>query len=291
MRLGVVVDLDTVDLDELVGIVGSVAQAGLEMIWLRSSSGRRSVTAAAAACTAVSEGLLVGAEVAIDATHPLYLAEERNVADQLLGGRLVLALRNTAAPGLLEEWVSVLIAAGGTTPFRHEGTHFTIPAGLPEHTINPEEKVLVTPAPFSLDPPLWLTGPDVDVVATGHGLSVLAEAEATASTMWERWSRLSAGSGQFVSRRPRPGVRRWDNAGEFAAEFAARLVDERDAWGLDTALVDIDAPVATPEWHTALRDLGGTVRPRVQTHSLPPGLEEFWDGRSKQGTIEREVLR
>ena len=49
----------------------------------------------------------------------------------------------------------------------------------------------------------------------------------------------------------------------------ARLRDGREAFGQDWAAVA--APVE------AAGELGSIVRPRVQLHRLPPGLEEFWD--------------
>lgn len=289
MRFGVVIDLDRVSVAEVPALARSVQDAGQELLWLRSGSGRHSTLAVAAACAAV-DGLLVGAEVRVDTTHPVHLAEERNVADQLLGGRLVLGLTSSGDPGLDEEWVQVLLGAAGTTPFRHEGPHHTVPAGLPQNVINPERRIRVTPAPFSLEPQVWLVG--VPGLAARHGLTPVLQASVAPAEAHREWESLEAVLGPLSRRLRRPAVRSWDPVAQDAAHLVDDLVVERDLWGLDTVVADLSPAPGESAWHTALADLAGVVRPRVQTETLPSGLVEFWDDvRTQRSTNEREVTR
>lgn len=288
MRLGVVVDLDTVATGTAGDLVSRVEAAGLELVWLRSGSGRTSPMAVAASCAALADGLLVGVEAPVVDSHPLYLAEERNVVDQLLGGRLVVGLRASGRPVLDEEWVRVLLAAGGTTPFQHRGDHVEVPARLPQNVVNLEERVRVTPAPFNPEPTTWVL--DAPGLAGRYGLSPVVGGERTPGEAQQDWDLLADHLGPLALRLRRPGVRVWDPAAHDAADLATDLVTERDLWGLDTVLVDLAVPAGSADWDLALADLGGVVRPRVQADALPAGLEDFWnDMRTQRQTTQRKV--
>jgi hypothetical protein len=154
VRLGVEVDLTRVPLGSVAGIAADVERAGLDLVWFTGDE-RRAVVAAAT-CAPRTRWVHIGLDVGC-AHHPVYLAEELHVLDQLTGGRLIVAVCDPD-PARLAETLTVLRAAG-LGPFRHEGPLWTIPAGLPEHTVNPERRVRVTPPPF---------GPRLELVAGRH---------------------------------------------------------------------------------------------------------------------------
>jgi hypothetical protein len=64
-----------------------------------------------------------------------------------------------------------------------------------------------------------------------------------------------------------PRARRETWAGPGA--LVTRLRDGRETFDQDWAVVE--APIE------AAGEIGSLVRPRLQLHRLPPGLEEFWD--------------
>lgn len=275
MRLGVVVELARTPLSEVAGLAVAVERAALELVWLRSTPERPyDALVAAASCAHAAPSLHVGAQVPIGTAHPLYLAEERAVVDQLLGGRLVLALHGGGDVEELGEWTELLLKAGGTAPFTHAGTRFRVPAGLPGNVVNTEDAVRVTPAPFGLEPALWLDGDGSAEIAAEYGLSVLTGEEESGA---EAWADLDARLGRAALRLRRPGLRAWDPTAEDATELARRLARERDDWGLDTALLRLAPDPGTDDWRRRVAELAHVVRPRVQLHRLPDGLEDFWD--------------
>lgn len=275
MRIGVQLDLAKVDLSAVAALAEHIEAAGLDLMWLRSAPDRPAeALAAAASLASVSSALQVGAHIHLGGQHPIYVAEERNVVDQLLGGRLVLALEGSAGEGdTLAEWSQVLLLAAGTVPFRHAGQHFAIPAGLPENTINPERRLVVTPPPFGLEPQVWVCGPDALPVAGEYGVALLSLTEEEQP----RWHELAAFLGRRSIRLRRPGLVAWDPAREDGVAFAGRLSAERDGTGLDTALVQLTPEPGGAGWLDGLAELASTVRPRAQMDELPLGLEDFWD--------------
>ena len=130
MRIGIVVDLADCVVDEVTDLAAQVEEATLDLIWLRSSLERPAAAlAAASACASVAPALQVGAQVHVTTSNPVYLAEERNVVDQLLWGRLVLAVQSQDSSAVrLAEWTEVLLRAAGTTPFVHENTTVRVPS-------------------------------------------------------------------------------------------------------------------------------------------------------------------
>lgn len=285
MRVGVVLDLAEVLGREVSSRAEQVETAGLDMLWLRSTPARPAEALAAAASVAsVAQALQIGAHVHLGGQHPIYVAEERNVVDQLLAGRLVVALDAPAGDGdTLAEWTQVLLLAAGTNPFRHFGQHFAIPAGLPENSINTERRIVVTPRPFALEPQVWVAGPDALQVAGEYGLTLLNLSLGDEP----RWSDLAAFLGRRSIRLRRPAIRTWDPAGEDATALAARLKGERDASGLDTVLVHVTARPGGREWQAALDELASVVRPRLQMDRLPEGLETFWNEQRHSGPHRR----
>lgn len=277
MRVGVVVDLDRTPLGDVASVAAEVADAGLDLLWLRAAPRRPfDPLVAAASCAGVTDTLVVGAQVPVGQGHPLYLAEERNVVDLLLGGRFVLGMTvaENAGASVLAEWVEILLAAAGTAPFVHHGPQHTIPARLPQNTTNVEERVRVTPAPAALEPTLWVAGEGARQVAETYAVSLVNEASDDAS---RAWSVIAERLGPATRRLRRPGLRDWDTSAEGAVELARRLCSERDAWGLDTVLVRTLTAPGDRGWEYVLGALARTVRPRLQLDRLPSGLVDLWD--------------
>ncbi|MCR3718768.1 MULTISPECIES: LLM class flavin-dependent oxidoreductase [Prauserella salsuginis group] len=274
MRIGVTVPLGTVPPAEVAGVAAAVEAAALDLVWLDAADGQESPEAALVAAASCAEGtrtLLVGAGTSVTGHNPLYLAEERHVADQLLGGRLVLGLRGDDYDRL-SEWTGFLLSAAANVPFFHRGAEHAVPAGLPQHTVNPEQRVRVMPAPQSLEPPLWLLGDAATPVAAQYALSPVVERDGSAV-----WRRVADRLGSAARRLRRPAFRAWDPGREDAAALATRLRAERDDWGLDTALLRLDPATGSAAWRAAVADLASVVRPRLQQDRLPAGLEELWD--------------
>jgi hypothetical protein len=109
---------------------------------------------------------------------------------------------------------------------------------------------------------LWTSGRAGRPAALERGLGHLAAAgddPAELSADWDAAASLSTLGA------PRAQRAAWEGAGA----LVARLRAGREAFGQDWAVVAAPAEAAAA--------LGSTVRPRLQLHRLPPGLEEFWD--------------
>lgn len=126
---------------------------------------------AAADVAAKTESIRIGVLAIAGLTHPLYLAEDAAVLDNMSGGRAIISPINAvsherAAYGLDEveyneryrESVDVLLKAWTPQPFRFDGQFWTIPAGLPEHTPIPSGTVFFQPQPAQFEMPLWIGG-------------------------------------------------------------------------------------------------------------------------------------
>ncbi|GLX11121.1 LLM class flavin-dependent oxidoreductase [Microbispora sp. NBRC 16548] len=287
MRLGAEIDLSVVPLADVASRAAQAEEAGLALVWLTPAAGRpQEALVAAAACAATTRYLHVGVHAVSGARHPLYLAEELHVLDQLLGGRLVTAVVDEADDqDRLAETLSVLLSAQATRPFRHTGHHWTIPAGLAENPINPEHRLRVTPAPFRLHAELWLHGLAGTACAARFGLPLIAAVEDTAPDVSTAWERVTASLGDAAMRMRRAAFRPLAGDGVAdAASLVSALRAERDLWGMDTVIVRLPGATDTGDWGRALQTLAGYAGPRLQLDRLPSGLEEFWDERLAEFT-------
>lgn len=138
----------------------------------------RSPIVAAAAVAVATDLVRIVVPVRLGTDHPVTLAEDVAVLDNLSGGRVV-ALVDTGALGPEEaaEDLGLLRASLGARPVRHRGARWQVPAGLEGHEA--PESIQVTPKPVQISVPLWLTGAvasGLDVA--GGALPVLADATA-----------------------------------------------------------------------------------------------------------------
>jgi alkanesulfonate monooxygenase SsuD/methylene tetrahydromethanopterin reductase-like flavin-dependent oxidoreductase (luciferase family) len=234
VRIGVV-------LPEPVAAVEAEA-LGFDLAWIDEQATPAPLVAAGWLAPRTS-GIRIAAEVSAG-PHPVALAEEAAVADLATGGRLVLAVRGDDEE-LLGETVDLLLLALAARPFVHDGTRWRVPARLPEHE-HVEERLRVTPAPAQLELPVWVTGAAGRAVAESRAVPFAGrEAPGTASG------------------RVRPAIRVLESVDPDAV--VERLLDERDAWGLDTVV--LEAP------RRLWPQLAGEVRARLQLDRTPEGLE------------------
>jgi len=131
------------------------------------------ITSAVYASTA-TEHVRVVVRVQVGLEHPVTIAEEIAVLDNVNNGRTVV-LVDTGALDVADaaDEIAVLREALGNRPLRHDGTRWKVPAGLPANTTAPKA-IAVTPKPAQLEIPCWVTGGAAAEVARQVALPVLA---------------------------------------------------------------------------------------------------------------------
>lgn len=264
MRIGVEVVVDEELLAAIPQIAETVEQAGLDVLWWHPvGSEWTSSLVVAAASAATTTSVTVAQDVALQGFHPLYLAEERHVTDQLLGGRLITVL--CGASDEQSEVAAVLLAAAADRPFRHVGRRWTIPAGLEANSINRESRIRVTPQPAGPSAAIWVGSPET--AAT----TALPAVDARSL-----WSELDVAGTAVQRSAVRPAKRCWDPQDEPLDELIPRLRAEQQHSGMDLAAIRIAAPPASAAWRSAVAALAAVVRPSLQLERLPAGLEGLW---------------
>jgi alkanesulfonate monooxygenase SsuD/methylene tetrahydromethanopterin reductase-like flavin-dependent oxidoreductase (luciferase family) len=191
--------LDTLERDSLLSLARLAAEEGFDSVWLdeeRLAPGGPAAAAlvAASAVAASVRGPRIGGVLSLDISHPLYTAEDVAVLDNISGGRTIVAAkppsdrRAMAAYGIdddagrerFAEALEVCLRAWEPTPFRFEGTHFQIPANLPQNIYASEQQLVsVTPKPAQPTVPTWVIATDDAAVglAARFGLPVLGPAD------------------------------------------------------------------------------------------------------------------
>jgi alkanesulfonate monooxygenase SsuD/methylene tetrahydromethanopterin reductase-like flavin-dependent oxidoreductase (luciferase family) len=252
----------TADLAALTRAAENARAAGLDGVLLAESEQLHAPLVAAAALAGRVADVLVAAEVALGDRHPVEVAEEAAVTDLALCGRLILAVRPAEGrENRFAEAVDLLRHAFTPRPFRFEGEHWRVPANLPQNEWLPEERARVTPAPPRARLELWTAGAAARATALARGLGHLADAADDSAALASDW----AAAGEASLGAPRARREHWDEAGA----LVRRLREGRESFCQDWAVVAAPADAAS--------EIGSLVRPRVQLHRLPPGLEEFWD--------------
>ena len=249
-------------LDDVLRAGEAAHEHGLDGVLLTATQALPAPLVVAAALAGRVDEIRIAVEVETADRHPVELAEEAAVVDVASGGRLILAAR--PADGCEEafgEALDLLRLCFAARPFRFEGTHWQVPANLPQNVHNPERRVRVTPAPAQARLELWGTGPGRDA-ALARGLGYLAPAEVDERDLAAAWR---SADGPALIGAPRGRRERWSDAGT----LLQRLRSGREAFGQDWAAVAL--PLA------AVTELASVVRPRIQIDRLPAGLEAFWD--------------
>jgi alkanesulfonate monooxygenase SsuD/methylene tetrahydromethanopterin reductase-like flavin-dependent oxidoreductase (luciferase family) len=131
------------------------------------------INAAIYASTA-TEFVRVVVRVMLGVEHPVTIAEELSILDNVNNGRtIVMADTGELDAGRAVEEVAVLREALASRPIQHDGHTWKVPAGLPANAAAPKS-ISVTPKPAQLDVPFWVTGAAAAEAADSSGLSVVA---------------------------------------------------------------------------------------------------------------------
>ena len=170
MRIGLVLaegqEASQARLAEAHGLFGVVAGLGDPLT---------AVNAAIYASTA-TEFVRVVTRVRLGLEHPVTIAEELSILDNVNNGRtIVLADTGELTPEFAADEIAVLREALSSRPIQHEGPAWKVPAGLPANATAPAS-ISVTPKPAQLEVPFWVTGVAAEEVGAAGGLPVLARA-------------------------------------------------------------------------------------------------------------------
>jgi hypothetical protein len=138
---------------------------------------RAAITAAVYASTA-TEFVRIVVNVMLGHEHPVTIAEELSVLDNVNNGRTVVLVDtgDLSATDAADE-IAVMREALGNRPLRHEGPRWKAPAGLPANATAPKA-IAVTPKPAQLEVPFWVTGEAAAEVARNATLPGLARDQA-----------------------------------------------------------------------------------------------------------------
>ncbi len=146
-------------------------EAGLFGVMV-DGDGRGSGVVVAAGIAARTFAVRIVVLVRLDSEHPVTLAEELAVLDNISNGRLIVAVD----PGQLTvaqaaEAILLVRECWSGRPVRHRGPHWRVPANLPGHEA--PRSIVVTPKPAQIEPHIWLgTAADSDL-AELTGLPVI----------------------------------------------------------------------------------------------------------------------
>ncbi len=138
---------------------------------LTGEGGVDAVRAAAVAVATCDTRLIVRVELGLE--HPVTLAEEIAVLDNVSAGRVVALLdAGSLTAGAAREDVDLFRTSLEARPVQHRGARWTVPAGLNEQST---ESIIVTPEPVQVEVPVWLTGSVAAQVGAELRLPALAE--------------------------------------------------------------------------------------------------------------------
>jgi hypothetical protein len=131
------------------------------------------INAAIYASTA-TEFVRVVTRVRLGLEHPVTIAEELSILDNVNNGRtIVLADTGELTPESAADEIAVLREALSSRPIQHEGPAWKVPAGLPANA-TATASISVTPKPAQLEVPFWVTGAAAEAVGAEAGLPVMA---------------------------------------------------------------------------------------------------------------------
>jgi alkanesulfonate monooxygenase SsuD/methylene tetrahydromethanopterin reductase-like flavin-dependent oxidoreductase (luciferase family) len=150
---------------------------GLFAVLAGSDNPLTAVNAAVYASTA-TEFTRVIVRLHLGLEHPVLIAEELSVLDNVNNGRtVVLADTGELDEEAADDEVAVLREALASRPIQHEGPVWKVPAGLPANVTAPKS-ISVTPKPVQVEVPFWLTGRAATAIGARRGLPVLAHSPA-----------------------------------------------------------------------------------------------------------------
>jgi alkanesulfonate monooxygenase SsuD/methylene tetrahydromethanopterin reductase-like flavin-dependent oxidoreductase (luciferase family) len=146
---------------------------GLPFVHVVAAAGTESVIAAMVVAATSTVRVIVG--LSLGDEHPVTLAEEIAVLDNLSNGRIgVIGELGSLDAEAATEDVALLRASWAGRPIVHRGRRWRVPAGLAGHVA--PAAVMVTPAPAQLNVPLWIAGCAAPAAGEALGLPVVATA-------------------------------------------------------------------------------------------------------------------
>ena len=149
------------------------SRSACPFVHLSADPGTEAAIAAAVVVATATIRVIVGLH--IGGEHPVTLAEEIAVLDNLSNGRIgVIAELGQLDEDDATEDVSLLRASWSGRAITHRGMRWQVPAGLPGHVA--PTAVMVTPPPVQLEMPLWVAGENAPGVGRSLGLPVVASA-------------------------------------------------------------------------------------------------------------------
>lgn len=146
---------------------------GLFGVLVGASNPVTAITAAVYASTA-TDFVRVVTRVQLGLEHPVTVAEELAVLDNVNNGRTVVVVDG----GLLEpedaaDEILIIRDGLGNRPLHHDGPRWRVPAGLPANATAPDF-IAVTPKPAQVEIPFWLSGPHALELGRRLSLPVLS---------------------------------------------------------------------------------------------------------------------
>jgi luciferase-like monooxygenase len=249
VRLGLVLEdgreAEMARLAEAHGLFGVLAGTG---------DSRTATTAAVYASTA-TDFVRVVARVQLGLEHPVTIAEELSILDNVNNGRtIVLADTGDLSADEAADELAVLREALGNRPLQHDGPRWKAPAGLPANATAPKA-IAVTPKPAQLEIPFWITGGAAAAVAQLSGLVVLARESSSASGERAVQPGIASITGTLNS--DRETVNAWTAAG------ATHLLLELPRGAAQDAAMTVISRYLAPE-------VGMPHFPRVMSNSKVP---------------------
>ncbi len=152
-------------------LAAAAESVGVPFVHVAASPGTESAIAATVVVATTTVRVIVGVNVGDE--HPVTLAEEIAVLDNLSNGRIgVIAELGALGADDATEDVSVLRASWSGRAIAHRGRRWQVPAGLPGHVA--PAAVMVTPPPAQLEIPLWVAGEYANSVGQSLSLPVVA---------------------------------------------------------------------------------------------------------------------
>lgn len=198
MRIGVIVEAGR-ESD-----AGDVERHGLFGALVGGVAGAECTAGAFAAATTRYARIVV--RLRIGTEHPVTLAEEVSVLDNITNGRVVVVADVSGLDELAAaEDVGLLRRALASTPLRHRGPRWTVPAGLPEHSA--PDAIMVTPPPAQVEVPVWALGDS----ARACGVPIVRRSLSDAAAVGLTQPGILDLSGDRVA--DRTSVRNWADAG------------------------------------------------------------------------------
>jgi hypothetical protein len=148
---------------------------GVPFVHVAAAAGTESAIAAAVVATTSTVRVLVGVNVGVE--HPVTLAEEIAVLDNLSNGRVgVIAELGSLDADAAAEDVVLLQASWSGRAIAHHGKRWQVPAGIAGHVA--PSAVMVTPPPAQLQVPLWVSGGAAGAVAESLAVAVVVDTPA-----------------------------------------------------------------------------------------------------------------